>query len=216
MHHLSLFLNPPFVPFTLSSAASPRLAPADISLLRVAANSTPLHFTPTRSPETVEFLILTTKTAFPLAAGSLSQSCARNLIQNVPNAIHIIILVTDSNGKFVQTRARSSPSVDASARIPPPARNAAGAPSCVSSSVVMFVRVSSTLHANLWHWGDWLPRVPRKNVSFVHTRCALSPLRDSTRDENIDNRCSPPVQASLGKALSLNRRPSWKSCRVAP
>lgn len=86
-----------------------------VPLSHVAASSTPPHFTPTQCPN-VSLLAHPHSIASlpssplppspPLPANILSrsfdpsQSRTRNLIQNVPNAIHIIILVAD-NGKFV-------------------------------------------------------------------------------------------------------------------
>lgn len=76
-----------------------------IPLSRVAANSTPpltpiqcrnvslssVHLHPSARPPSP---------TFALGEYPRTQSRTRNLIQNVPNAIHIIILVAD-NGKFV-------------------------------------------------------------------------------------------------------------------
>lgn len=72
----------------------------------VAANSTLPHFTPTQC-QNVSLLAhphsiasLPSSSPSPLIFLAPSQSRTRNLIQNVPNTIHIIILVAD-NGKFV-------------------------------------------------------------------------------------------------------------------
>lgn len=110
---------------------------------RAVANSTSPHFAPTHSVEMLVSLLshlsvfkhplfhLHSRQVFSVTLG-LSQSYTRNLIQNVPNAIHIIILVAD-NGKFVLDPAfilfpspRCHPGRRASVRMPT-ARNLAEA-----------------------------------------------------------------------------------------
>lgn len=99
-----------FALLALSFSLPPsRFRTRGVPLSHVAASSTPPHFTPTQCPN-VSLLAhphsIASLPSSPLPANILSrsfdpsQSRTRNLIQNVPNAIHIIILVAD-NGKFV-------------------------------------------------------------------------------------------------------------------
>lgn len=126
------------------------------------------------------FFGLSLSLCLPLLVPHIARWCSQNLIQNVPNAIRIIILVAD-NGKFVQTRF----SFDSPVRRRHRRQFAHGRtwkrrwqqdrrtlPSHVSSCSNV-IRVLSTLHANLWH-GSWFSLEnhleTRLSVSIYNTR----------------------------------------------
>lgn len=77
------------------------------SLFRTWLQTRPRHISHLHSAKTLASSLIPTQSPrfhllplSPLIFLTPSQSRTRNLIQNVPNAIHIIILVAD-NGKFV-------------------------------------------------------------------------------------------------------------------